>query len=176
LRQQRPFVTIGLLVWLGSGCSTTTIGRRDTPETRQWLRERESSRAEVSVRRDPSGGANVDGVLIQSSSPTDIRFSSPTSGVIPLEDVERVTIVERGRGAAYGTLIGAAAGILAGLSLALSQGDDRSSDCGYPCRSSDRAVFWGGIFGGLGMLGGAATGALLGHRDILLLNDGKEGK
>ena len=62
----------------------------------------------------------------------------------------RVIVLERGRGAALGALIGMAAGVLAGLSLALSQGDNRSSDCGYPRGRGDRAMFWGGIFGGLG--------------------------
>lgn len=170
-----PFAIAGLLGASGPGCSTTTIARRDAADVYQWCQGRAPSRAEVSVRRGDADRAIIDGVVIQSSSPTDIRFSSPTSGVIPLDDIERVTLLERGRGAVFGGLIGTVAGALAGLSLGLSQGDNRSSDCGYPCRRSERVLFWGGILGGLGLLGGAVTGAVVGHRDVLLLNEGHDG-
>jgi len=87
-----------------------------------------------------------------------------------IEQGDRVVEVHHGlgalEGAGIGLLVGGLFGVGHGYSAPLGPYES-SSDCTIVCNHSDAAEIEGLMFGTLGLLVGAAVGALIGQRDVL---------
>lgn len=160
-------------VSVGAGCSTT-VGALQSPATDRWLADHRSSEALIVSRPEPGAETMTEqrGVLLDSSSSSDVRFESAAGAElgVPMVQLRQITVVKRARGAGEGALIGVATGVLVGVSVALIRGQsdfDRSSDCNFLCSTDAKATYTGALFGGLGLIVGAALGAVIGHRDVL---------
>src|SRR4051794_35249889 len=106
-------------VLAASGCVTTTNGSGAAPGAAElsWVREHASHDMHLVA----SAGGEATGIALEAASPTDIRFKLPAAQVVPLGDVQRVTVVDRPLGALEGAMIGAAAGGLLGITVGFSQ-------------------------------------------------------
>ena len=158
-------------VWAG-GCSTTTFDSAQSPSTGRWLRDRASNETWVLERRDPPPVGPSSTPLLESTSPTQVRFKLRDDRLLSLERTQRVVVVKRTRGAAEGALLGAAIGIATGVTLGLTQPLSRyeaSMDCTIVCSKADAARWQGAMFGSVGLLVGALVGVVVGHRDVLQL-------
>jgi hypothetical protein len=150
------------------GCTSTTHAQRGSPAAQDWLARHASSDVEAELATDHQTGRAA--IAIDARSPTDIRFVASDSSIVPFERVQKVVDVSHG----LGTLEGAGLGLGAGLLLGLVYGGTRSldtyeqsMDCTIVCNHGDAAKVGALMFGALGLIVGAATGALVGARDQL---------
>jgi hypothetical protein len=154
---------------LGLACSTTTYGNAGAPGATElgWVKDRAFSDMHVVL----AGGAGErTAVALDAASPTDIRFKTTGGEVIPLGQIRRITVVEHALGALEGAAVGAAAGGLLGFTLGLARPlspYEMSMDCTIVCSKDDAAKLGVLMYGALGLLIGAATGAVIGHRSVL---------
>jgi len=157
-----------LLLLAAFGCTATTYGRPGSPTAQDWLARHASSEVEAEVPAEPPPDRAE--VVIEARSPTDIQLVARDASVLPIERVHRVVDIDRGLGALGGAGIGAGAGALFGLVYGAARElspYERSMDCTIICNHSDAAKFSAVLFGALGLLAGAATGAIIGNRDVL---------
>lgn len=159
-----------LLLLSTVGCTTTTYGRPGSPAAQDWLARHDRSdvqvEAEVVAERPPDRAE----VVIDARSPTDVRFTARDASVLSVDRVRTVVDVHHGLGALEGAGIGLGAGALFGLIYGGTRGLDayeQSTDCTIVCNHSDAAKVSAIMFGVLGLVLGAATGALVGTRDVL---------
>jgi hypothetical protein len=161
-------VAVSVSVCCSIACSTTTYAPAGTANAQSWLARNAGSEAGVL----PAAGGDAVRVVIEARSPTDIRFRPEGKGESAIADLRKVVIVRRPTGALEGALIGiavgASLGLLHGLTSDLSS-YERSMDCTIVCSKAD-AARWDALFFSVpGLLLGAFTGALIGHRDSLEL-------
>jgi hypothetical protein len=151
-----------------SGCTTTTYARRGSPAAQDWMARHASSDLEAELATDgPTGRAAI---AIDARSPTDIRFVAADASVVPLERVQKVVDVRHGLGMLDGSVLGLGAGVLFGLvygAIRPLDAYEQSMDCTIICNHGDAAKVGALIFGALGLVVGAATGAVVGARDEL---------
>ena len=129
-------------------------------------------RASAQVQADLAADRPGDrlAVTIDARSPTDIRLVAPDARVLSLDGVHEVVEVHRGLGALEGAGIGTGAGALIGLLYGATRQLDayeQSMDCTLVCNHSDAAKLSAVMFGALGFMLGAATGAIVGTHDVL---------
>jgi hypothetical protein len=157
-----------LLLLATVGCTATTYGRPGSPAAQDWLARHDRSEVEVDVAADrPADRAEV---VIDARSPTDVRFLARDASVLSVDRVHKVVDVHHGLGALEGTAIGLGAGALFGLIYGGTRGLDQyeqSMDCTIVCNHTDAAKVGAIMFGVLGLVLGAATGAIVGTRDVL---------
>jgi hypothetical protein len=157
-----------LLLLATVGCTTTTHARRGDPAAQDWLARHDSTAGEAEVATERPTGPTA--VTINARSPTDVRFVAPDARVVPLERVQKVVVVRHGvgalEGAAFGLGVGALFGLVYGATRPLGA-YEQSSDCTIVCNHGDSAKLGALMFGALGLVVGAATGALVGARDEL---------
>ncbi len=109
-------------------------------------------------------------VVIDARSPTDVRFLARDASVLSADQVHKVVDVYHGLGALEGTAIGLGAGALFGLIYGGTRPLDQyeqSMDCTIVCNHTDAAEVSAIMFGVLGLVVGAATGAIVGTREVL---------
>jgi len=158
-----------LLMSLGAACTTTTtVGSLSDAAAQRWLAENTSSDMTVETNDSPAG---LDDVQIEAISPTDVRLRARSGLVVPLDRVRRVTVSNHWRGGVEGMLIGAGAGVAAGVLLGLVATTTRSgnaaADCDICLSPSETATFAAVLFGVPSLVVGLIGGAIKGHRDVL---------
>jgi hypothetical protein len=157
-----------LLLVAAVGCTSTTYAQRGSPAAQDWLARHDSSDVEAELATDhPTGRAEL---TIDARSVTDIRFVAAHATVVPLEQVQRVVDVRHGVGVLDGSVLGLSAGVLFGLIYGATRplsAYEQSMDCTIVCNHGDAAKLGALMFGALGLVVGAATGAVVGARDEL---------
>ena len=119
---------------------------------------------EVSV--EVSGARTVDAVAVADG--LGVSFVAKDGGAIASEHVTRVVDRRHGRGAAEGLGLGALAGVVTGVILGYSSGDDECNEdqwCILTFSAEEKAVLAGfglGVLGaGLGLVVGAVKGSTI---------------
>lgn len=121
------------------------------------------------VTVETTDGAEIDALVV--ASPMGGTAFQASGGYIDPMKIRRVTEERTLRGMGEGFLIGAGAGILAGVVVGFADGDDPPcmGDHQWLCFSltgGEKAVVFGVLLGGLGGVLGVAVGAVRGSRMI----------
>jgi hypothetical protein len=157
-----------LLLLAAFGCTSTTHAQRGSPVAQDWLARHASSDVEAELATDRPTPRTA--IRIDARSPTDIRFVAADASVVPLERIQKVVHVRHGLGALEGTALGLGAGGLLGLAYGATRplgAYEQSMDCTIVCNHGDAAKVGALMFGALGLVLGAAAGAVVGARDEL---------
>jgi hypothetical protein len=157
-----------LLLVAAFGCTTTTHAQRGSPAAQEWLARHASSDVEAELATDPPAGRVP--LAIDARSPTDVRFVAADARVVPLEQVQKVVVARHGLGTLEGAAFGLGAGVLFGVFYGFARplsAYDQSIDCAFICTHGDYAALGAIVFGALGLVLGAPTGAAIGARDVL---------
>lgn len=157
-----------LLLLAAVGCTSTTYARPGSVAAEAWLSRHPSAEVEADgAAAPPTDRASI---VIVARSPTDVRLVAPDGNLLAPDRVRTAVDVHHGMGALEGAALGLGAGALVGAiyggTRALSP-YEQSSDCALVCNHADAAKLSAVIFGALGLVVGAATGALIGTRDVL---------
>jgi hypothetical protein len=155
--------------------TTRQIPATATPELDRWVRDRAQGRTvEVSLRSDWSERTPLPaakGVIVDLGVGTvTLRDSLGKHLLLERPALRSLETTDHVRGALEGLAWGLAAGVLVGSAIAISQGAEPNLvDCGYPCTVGEKVEFLGAVFGSMGAVVGATSGAIVGHRHRLAL-------
>ena len=140
----------------GAGCGTTaTRGSVADDRVRRPLTKDAS--AEMAVEATDREPEDQPTVVVEATSPTDVRFRTDGETMVPLRRHRPITVISHRRGAGQGALIGCVVGVAAGLlSGASSQGS--SDPDAVPLGPILGAALLGGVGTGLGAIAGAVIG------------------
>jgi len=163
LRNRRAMKTWLLLMAIGGtalGCATTTVaGPAANIQARPWVTETAS--AQVTAETD--GGADQPTVVVEAASPTSVRYRTEGETVVPLQHFHPPAPTKRRIRTHQGMWIGAAIGVLAGVSMGAANERSASADPDCPGGSCVAGpILAGGILGAIGLGLGAAVGAIVG--------------
>jgi len=163
LRNHRAMKAWLLLMAIGGmalGCATTAAaGPAPSGSAMTWPTE--TAPLDVTVAADPN--ADQPTVVVEATSPTSVRYRTEGETVVPLQHFHPPVPTKRRIRTHQGMLIGAAIGVLAGVSMGAANERAASADPDCPGGSCVAGpILAGGICGAIGLGLGAAVGAIVG--------------